>query len=207
METFVQQFIEGIRQTGWLEYVAVIAGIASVWYSKKEDILVYPVGLVNTLIYIYISMEGHLLGEASVNMYYTIVSIYGWIAWAKRDPQSQPLLHIRNSSPKEMLVQTLFFGLFYILLYTALTYLQKNFAPGAIPWADAFASASAYTAMWLMARKRVESWYWWIITNIASIPLYFSKGYVVTSGYYVVLLIIAFFGLDEWRKKAMSQSS
>ncbi|MEJ7684207.1 MAG: nicotinamide riboside transporter PnuC [Segetibacter sp.] len=83
-----------------------------------------------------------------------------------------------------------------------MSYLKKQFAPGAIPSADAFASATAYTGMLLMARKKVESWYWWIITNIASIPLYFIKGYVFTSFQFVVLLIMAFFGLVSWHKKA-----
>ena len=81
-------------------------------------------------------------------------------------------------------------------------YLKNNFAPDAIPWADALASASAYTAMWLMAKKKVESWIWWIITNITSIPLYFIKGYAFTSVQFIVLLILAIAGLITWNKKA-----
>jgi nicotinamide mononucleotide transporter len=202
METIVQQFIDGIRQTSLLEYIAVFAGIASVWFSKKENILVYPVGLINTVIYIYLSMKGHLLGEASVNFYYTVMSIYGWFLWTKRDEKQEYKLHISFSGSRDWINQLLFFALFYFLIYFALQYLKTDFAPGAIPWADAFASASAYTGMWLMTRKKVESWLWWIITNIASIPLYFVKGYVFTSVYYFVLLILAIYGLIEWRKKA-----
>ena len=95
----------------------------------------------------------------------------------------------------------LFFLAFYVALFLALSFLKKYFE-GAIPWADAFASASAYTGMWLMARKKVESWFWWIVTDIASVPLYFVKGFVFTSVYYFVLLIMAVFGLIEWRKRA-----
>jgi len=202
METIVQQFLDGLRQTSFLEYIAVFAGIASVWFSKKENILVYPVGLINTVIYIYLSVKGHLLGEASVNFYYTIMSIYGWFLWTKRDEKQEYKLHISFSGSRDWINQLLFFALFYFLIYFALQYLKTDFAPGAIPWADAFASASAYTGMWLMTRKKVESWLWWIITNIASIPLYFVKGYVFTSLYYFVLLILAIYGLIEWRKKA-----
>jgi nicotinamide mononucleotide transporter len=202
MQEIWEQFVAGMRQTGVLEYIAVFAGIASVWFSKKEHILVYPVGLVNTIIYIFLSLEGHLPGEASVNLYYTVMSIYGWLAWNRKDPAHQPLLHIRFSSAKEWVGQLFFFLLFYAGIFLALRYLQRSFAPGAIPWADALASATAYTGMWLMTRKRVESWYWWIATNLASIPLYFVKGYVFTSVYYLVLLILAFWGLIEWRKKA-----
>jgi nicotinamide mononucleotide transporter len=202
METIVQQFIDGMRQTSLLEYIAVFAGIASVWFSKKENILVYPIGLINTVIYIYLSMKGHLLGEASVNFYYTVMSIYGWFVWTRRDEKLEHKLNIRFSSSRDWINQLLFFAVFYFAIFFALQYLKTDFAPGAIPWADAFASASAYTGMWLMTRKKVESWIWWIITNIASIPLYFVKGYVFTSVYYFVLLILAIYGLIEWRKKA-----
>jgi nicotinamide mononucleotide transporter len=202
METIVQQFIDGMRQTSLLEYIAVFAGIASVWFSKKENILVYPIGLINTVIYIYLSMKGHLLGEASVNFYYTVMSIYGWFLWTRRNEKREHKLHISFSNQRDWINQLLFFVIFYVGIYFALQYLKTDFAPGAIPWADAFASASAYTGMWLMTRKKVESWIWWIITNIASIPLYFVKGYVFTSVYYFVLLILAIYGLIEWRKKA-----
>lgn len=197
-----EQFIEGMKHTGWLEYVAVFTGIASVWFSRIENILVYPVGLINTVIYIYLSIKGHLLGEASVNFYYTVMSIYGWILWTKKDQQQHHITIITNASAKEWLQHILFFASFYIAIFFSLTYLKTKFAPGAIPWADAFASATAYTGMWLMAKKKVESWYWWIATNIASIPLYFVKHFVFTSVYYLVLLVFAFWGLAEWKKRS-----
>ena len=197
-----QEFITGMKETTWLEYLAVFFGIASVWYSRKENILVYPVGLINTIIYIYISFKGSLIGEAGVNLYYTIMSIYGWILWTKKDKQQHHVVIITWSSKKEWVYELLFFAAFYIAIFAALTYLKTNFAPGAIPWADAFASATAFTGMWLMARKKVESWYWWIVTNFASIPLYFVKHYVFTSVYYFILLIMAVWGLMEWMKRA-----
>lgn len=205
MEEFLQQFLEGMIHTTLLEYLAVFAGIASVWLSKKEHILLYPVGLINTVIYVWLSLQAHLVGEASVNLYYTVVSIYGWVIWSKKDRQDHHILRIRQSSRKEWFGQVTFFLVCYVLLWLALRAVRQSFAPGAIPWADAFASATAYTGMWLMARKKVESWIWWMLTNFASIPLYFSKGFVFTSVYYVILLFIAWFGWLEWRKKAISE--
>lgn len=197
-----QQFITGIQQTGVIEFIAVFAGIGSVWFSRKENILVYPVGLVNTLFYIYLSIKGNLLGEASVNLYYTIMSIYGWILWSKKDKQNQDvLLHITFSTRKEWIQQILFFLLFYGAIFASLSWAKQAFAPEAIPWADAFASATAYTGMWLMAKKKVESWLWWMATNIASVPLYFIKGYVFTSVQFVLLLVLAVAGWAEWRKR------
>jgi nicotinamide mononucleotide transporter len=203
LSTVFDAFMQGLKATGPIEFIAVLAGIASVWFSRKENILVYPVGLINTVFFIYLSIEGNLLGEASVNFYYSVMSIYGWILWSKKDSSNNsPVLHISFSNRKEWVQQLLFFGAFYVLIYTALSWLKQSFAPEAIPWADALASATAYTGMWLMARKKVESWIWWIATNIASIPLYFIKGYVFTSVQFLVLLILAIAGFISWQQKA-----
>jgi nicotinamide mononucleotide transporter len=202
MQDVFQQFFENLKTASPLEYIAVITGILSVWFSKKENILVYPVGLINTIIYVYLSFKFDLIGEASVNFYYTVVSIYGWYLWTKKDTQFKPIVHIAFSSSKQIRNSFLFFVSLYFIIFTVLTYLKQAFYPGVIPWADAFASSTAFTGMWLMARKKVESWYWWIATNIASIPLYFVKGLVFTSVYYFVLLVLAFFGLMEWKQKA-----
>jgi nicotinamide mononucleotide transporter len=198
-----EQLINGIKQTGFLEFVGVFAGIGSVWFSRKENILVYPVGLINTIIYIYISIKGHLLGEASVNLYYTVMSIYGWVLWSKKDQvKHEVILHITNSNTKEWVIQLLFFAAFYFAIF--FTDLGKtSICTEARPWADAFASATAYTGMWLMARKKWRDWIWWIATNMASIPLYFIKGYVFTSVQFVVLLILAIAGLISWQKKVV----
>ena len=203
MSPIFESIYNGLLQTSWLELIAVIAGIASVWYSRKESILVYPIGLINTTIYIYLSFKGHLLGEASVNLYYTLMSLWGWYLWTRVDPNKHTIiLQITNSNMRDWFHQVLFFLAFYFSLYFSLTYLKKEFAPEAIPWADALASATAYTGMWLMAKKKVESWIWWIITNIASIPLYFIKGYTFTSVQFIVLLVLAIAGLKSWNDKA-----
>lgn len=206
MQEIYRQFIEGMQQTGAWEYIAVFAGIASVWFSRIENILVYPIGLINTIIYIFISIEGDLYGEAGVNLYYTIMSIYGWVLWTSKDRQQHYKVTVTRSTGNEWLQQLGFFAFFYLSIFFLLTYLKRDFAPGAIPWADAFASATAFTGMWLMAKKKVESWYWWIATNIASIPLYFVKQYVFTSVYYLVLLVLAVLGLMEWSRRAIIQN-
>ncbi len=155
------------------------------------------------MFYIYLSAKGHLLGEASVNLYYTIMSIYGWILWARKDKQNKkPLLRITFSTKKEWIQQISFFAVLYLVIFAALTWAKQAFTPGAIPWADAFASATAYTGMWLMAKKKVESWIWWLATNISSIPLWYVKGYAFTGVQFLVLFIMAISGLLEWRKRA-----
>lgn len=208
MISIFQSIYDGLLNTGWVEGVAVIAGIVSVWYSRKENILVFPTGLINTTLYIYLSYKGHLFGEASVNLYYTIMSVYGWYLWTRRKEDQQTyILQITRSSKKEWIQQLAFFASFYLVIYFTLIYLKTAFAPEAIPWADAFASATAYTGMWLMAKKKVESWIWWILTNIASIPLYFIKGYAFTSVQFLVLLVLAIAGWYSWKQKARDQKA
>ena len=99
---FWQQFTEGMKQTTLLEYIAVFTGIASVWLQKAENIWVFPIGLINTIIYIWISVKGNLFGEASVNFYYTVVSIYGWILWAKKDVHQHHVLNVQFSNAKQL---------------------------------------------------------------------------------------------------------
>lgn len=202
MMDFWNAFWIGLMATSPLEALAVLTGIISVWCAQKASILTYPIGLVNTSLYIWLSLQAHLFGEASVNAYYTIMSGYGWVLWLRRNEQQKPLLHIRFSNFNEQVKHFLFFLFFFATIWSALTFLKHAFAPGALPLADAFASATAFTGMWLMTQKKVESWYWWIATNIASIPLYYTKGFVFTSVYYFILLLMAFSGLMAWKKKA-----
>ena len=127
MQAFFLSFYNGLVQTTWIEMIAVFSGIISVWYSKKENILVYPTGLLNTTIYIYISVKGHLLGEASVNMYYTVMSLYGWYLWTRVDPNKQTIiLQITKSTVQDWRNQLLFFAGFYIVIYFSLVFLKRE---------------------------------------------------------------------------------
>lgn len=195
-----QALIDGLLNTSWLEFTAVTFGIISVLFSRMENIWVYPTGIVNTSIFIYLSVVAGLYAEAGVNLYYTVMSIIGWVLWSKKSDGSTTL-QITRSSGSEWRKTLAFFFLCWGGLYGILT----KFTDSTVPLADAFASASAYTAMWLMARKKLENWVWWILTNIASIPLYFTKGLVFTSFQYLVFLILAVGGYIEWRKRLIAR--
>ena len=186
----------------FIEILAALSGIISVWFSRKASIWVYPTGLINTVFYIWISYDAQLIGEAVVNLYYTIMSFYGWYNWLRRNEKHELIVQVSRSNRTGWMLQLSFFTSIYLVLFLSLNYLKEAFFPGAIPWADALASAAAFTGMWLMTRKKLESWIWWIITNMASMPLYYSKGYIFTAVYYFILLILAILGYIEWRKKA-----
>ena len=205
--SFIQHFWEGLQSATALEYIAVCSGVLSVWFSKKENVWVYPVGMINTITYIYLSAKASLFGESAVNAYYTIMSLYGWWGWLKKDYTNKSYqLKITFSDRRLILYQIIFFLILFFILFSSLFFLKDNFYADTIPWADALASASAFTGMWLMTRKKVESWHWWIMTNIISIPLYIYKGYALTGLYYLILLILAVAGLYAWKNKAMKLS-
>lgn len=184
-----------------MEYIGVASGIACVWLGKKENILNYPLGILNTVIYIYLSCEGNLLGEASVNVFYTVMNVYGWILWTRKGSDRKPSLVITRSGRTDWIKALAFFFVCWLILSTSLSYAKMYIAPNAIPLADGFSAAAAYTGMWLLTKKKIENWIWWIITDIASIPLYFIKGYVFTSFQFLVFLIIAILGLVEWTRR------
>jgi nicotinamide mononucleotide transporter len=198
---FLTNLIHDLKQTGAPELLAVFSGILSVWFSKKENRLVYPVGLLNTLLYIYLSAKGGLFGEATVNLYYTVMGVYGWWCWSKRKPDQSFALRISRSSRRELNFQFAFFTLIFLGMYLLLSFMKNQFAKDTLPLADSLASALAFTGMYLMTRKKMESWYWWILTNALSIPLYAVKHYPLTSIYYLVLLLLAIAGLREWRNR------
>jgi nicotinamide mononucleotide transporter len=196
MTDLYQQFLQDLHQTTWLEFVAVVCGIASVVFSRMENILVYPVGMVNTAIYIYLYVTHGLYADASVNFYYTVMSIIGWVMWAsKKDGQTK--LVITRSTVQEWKQAILFFFACWAVLFFVL----KKFTDSSVPIADAFTSGAAFTGMWLMNKKKLENWGWWIITNLASIPLNFYKHLVFTSFQYLVFFILAVMGYITWSKK------
>jgi nicotinamide mononucleotide transporter len=203
-ESFIQYWSGLFSNTGWVEYLAVLAGILSVFLSVRESVWLYPVGLFNTCLYVYISLQAHLPGEALVNSYYTIMSLAGWYAWSRKGEADVPLLKISFSTRRQVQRQVLFFLTVYGILFVALQFSKESFFPGAIPWADALASGAAFTAMWLMNQKKIECWYWWILTNLVSIPLYAAKGLALTGIYYFILLLMAISGWQAWNKTLQS---
>ena len=196
MQQIISQFLHDIHQTSWLEFIAVVTGIASVIFSRKENILVYPVGMISTGIFIWLYITHGLYADASVNFYYTVMSVIGWIMWSKKS-EGRTVLSITASTKADWQKAIIFFFTCWIILY----FLLHRFTDSTVPMADSFTSASAFTGMWLMNKKKLENWTWWIITDLASIPLNFYKHLVFTSFQYLVFLILAVMGYITWRNK------
>jgi len=182
--------------TGPLEFTGVVFGIISVLFSRKENIWVFPTGLISTLIFIYLYLQCGLYADASVNVYYTIMSILGWMMWAKKR-EGDTLLHISYCNKQERQFMLAFFAVCWVVLY----FILHRFTDSTVPVADSFTSAAAFTGMYLMNKKKVENWWWWVVTDAASIPLNCYKGLMFAGFQYLVFLVLAIMGAFSWHNK------
>ena len=179
-----------------LEITAVVFGIISVLFARKNNILVYPTGLISTLIFIYILYNFSLYGEFIINIYYSAMSIIGWYLWSRRNNgQEEFPISIMNS--KDYKISGLIFTA--TLLFIALVYHFFDKFTDLTAYVDAFTTALFFVGMWLMAKRKIENWIVWIIADIISVPLYFSKGLTVSSLQFIVFTIIAVLGYIEWK--------
>ena len=180
-----------------LELFAVTMNILSVIYAKRNSILVYPTGLIGTGIFVYILYNFSLLGDMIINFYFVLMSIYGWYYWAQKK-DGQTLNNVSRTSIKE----------YYFILILGITsllsiYLVYNFYDKWDSWTayvDTITTAIFFVAMYLMARRKVESWIFWIIGDVITIPLYFYKGLTISSIQYLIFLILAILGYISWKK-------
>ncbi len=200
MEVIVEGFKAGISLMTWYEAVAVFFGLLSVWYAKKENILVFPTGIVSVLIYVYICFGARLYADMGINAYYFVMSVYGWYVWSGHGYEKDKKPISTNSLKENGWGLAILLGSFLLLHYVLSEHTDSD-----VPFWDALTTAFAFTAMWLMAKKKIENWIAWIITDFISIPLYFYKGYILTSFQFLVFLIIAVAGYMAWRKTLKQQ--
>lgn len=201
---FFELFYNNLVNTGLVEYIAVLTGITSVWFEKRENILVYPVGIVNVLLYVYICFNARLYADSGINLIYFIVSVFGWYNWSRKKSGSNEKLHISINTLKQTILYFLITVVAFAVIVSALLFFNRNdqeYVSSYVPWIDAGVSAVCLMGMWLCALKRVDNWYYYIIGNAVSIPMYISKGLVFTSFQYLVFLTLSIMGLIEWKKK------
>ena len=186
-----------------LEFLAFIFGIISVVYAKKENILVYPTGIICTVITIYLLYRAQYFGDMMMNVYYSVMSIYGWWNWS-RVKDSYYIVLISKTNKKEYLIASFFFLLTIVITFSVY---KMNLDSLEIPnYIDIFTSGIFFTAMWLMANKKIESWIFWIIGDIITIPLYSYRGLGILSLQYLIFLILAIQGYYEWKKTLNKQN-
>jgi nicotinamide mononucleotide transporter len=178
-----------------LEIITVVFGLLSVWYSKNNNILVFPTGMISTAIFIYLLYKWVLLGDMMINAYYFLMSIYGWFVWTrKKNNTITPISRVTNNEKKIGIIIFLSSLVFVYLIYV---YFDKW---GTITsYVDNITTAIFFVGMWLMAKRKIENWIFWIIADIISIPLYFYKGLTFTSLQYLIFTFIAIAGYYSWK--------
>jgi len=181
----------------YLEITAVIFGFASVWYSKRNNILVFPTGLISTSIFVYLLFKWQLIGDMLINGYYFIMSLYGWYIWTRK-VDSEHVTPISKTTKKEQLIGVVLFVV--TLLFVFVVYQFFDMWNGWVAYVDTFTTALFFVGMWLMAKRKIENWIFWIVADIISVPLYFYKGFTFSSLQYLGFTIIAIFGFLAWKK-------
>ena len=183
-----------------IEGLAVSTGLASVWFSVKERIWVYPIGLISVSIYVYLSFIYGIYADMGINIYYVFMSIYGWYRWLQPS-ESGAAKEITRNSGKEWLLSIVLLLLSWVILFVIL----QRFTDSEIPLWDSLTTSLAIVGMWLMAEKKVEHWLFWIATDLLSIPLYYYKDLLLTSGQFFVFTILAVIGWLQWNKSLSSR--
>ncbi len=179
-----------------LEIIAVFFGFLSVWFSKNNNILVFPTGLINTSIFVYLLFKWSLLGDMLINAYYFIMSIYGWYFWLKGTNNTvSPISKVSNTDIRIVVLLFISSSAFVSLVYTFFDKWETI-----VSYIDILTTAIFFAAMWLMAKRKVESWIFWIVGNIISVPLYLHKGLAFTSIQYFIFTVIAIAGYIKWKE-------
>lgn len=197
------------KNTPVLEWVAIIAAVAEVLLARANKVLLYPAGLISTGIYTYIFLRPSvkLYADAILNVYYFVMSIYGWAYWSSRQKSSDAVL-VTEASKKEWLQIVLFalagWGALYLLLTWVFPHTIPGYTPSDVALWDALISATAWVGMWLLARRKVENWLLLNVSNIIAIPVILYKGMPFTAALTLFLFIVAIFGYIEWKKQARS---
>ena len=187
----------------YLEIIAVLTGIISVWFAKKENILLYPIGTVSVLIWIFLCWIGEIYSQAVINLFFLIMNIYGWYNWSRKDNSEINKVQIKFSSLKENLLVITVAALLTLLIYSALSNVEILNFNWKFVLMESFITSLNFIGMWLMAWKRVENWVLWIIGDIFCIPLFVFKEYYLSVAQFFIFIIIAFMGYFEWKKKAL----
>ena len=180
-----------------LEAIAFVFGIASVYLAKKEHIGVYPTGIVATLITMYLFFIDRLLGDMIMNAYYSIMSFYGWYEWSRVQDQKK-VRQVSRVNEKEKRIAFVLIIATMIVMYAV--YRLTGTPIASSNGIDILSSGLFFTAMWLMALKKLENWTLWIIANCISVPLYAYRGWGMLSLQYVIFTVLAIQGYNQWKK-------
>jgi nicotinamide mononucleotide transporter len=179
----------------WIEGIAAICGLLCVWWTVRQNVFCWPSGLIQVVLYIGVFYHAKLYSDLILHVIYVIMQLYGWYHW---------LYGGRQRTELRVTELSLLALLAWISLGVAATvpwgYSMATYTDAAAPYADAFIAVASLIAQWLMARKKLESWYFWIAVDVVAIAVYLFKALLITTGLYAVFLALAIAGYIQWRK-------
>ena len=187
----------------YFEIIAVLTGIVSVWLAKRENVWLYPIGIISVLLWIYLCWIGKLYGQSVINLFFFLMNGYGWYNWLRKDDDNNPNVLIKNNTNREnflVFITSLFFS---FVIYFLLLPFQDKQASQLYIVIESIITALNFLAMWLMAWKRVEHWLLWIVGDILCIPLFVHKEYPIGVIQFMVFIVIAYLGYKEWKLKVL----
>lgn len=197
IEFFLEPYKNTPRADILIEIIVFIFGIASVWYAKKENILVYPTGLVATILTVYLLYKAGYFADMTINAYFTIMSIYGWFNWS-RTKNDVSVYQISRTNNRQKIIGLVLFFVTIVVMYGVYKFfdrpiLEENYI-------DMVTSGIFFTGMWFMAIKKIENWTLWIIGDLISIPLYGYRGLGILSLQFLIFTVLAVMAYIEWNK-------
>lgn len=197
VEHWISLFLEQVREASLIEWIAVVFGVTEVLLARKNNILLYPAGIISTVLSAWLMFQVALYAESLLNTYYLVMSVYGWIHWMRK--RDAPALPITFTNKKEWVIVALISSVGWLVLFTVL----KNYTNSTYPAWDAWVTSTAWAGMWLLARRKVENWLLLNLSNLFAVPLLFYKQLPMMACLTIFLFIVAVIGYFDWRRKAV----
>ena len=186
-----------VTATSWIEWLGSLAGIIGVYFSIKEKIAAWALFLVCYAVYIYLSYQAELYAAVAMNAFFIVISIYGWLNWSTALTTGIASINISKATKKGLIVALTFIFFGTIGIGGAL----HIFTSAYMPYLDACALCSSFTAQWMLSRKYVENWFFWILADLIYLGLWLAQGYLVSAILFTIFISLATRGCLEWRRK------
>lgn len=200
LQHWISLFTEQVEKTSIAEWIAVAFAVMEVLLARKNKVLLYPAGIISTLISSYLMFSVLLYAESLLNLYYLVMSIYGWIHWVKKSNTAPVAVSFTTKKEWNTIILIVAGG--WLFLYLALKY----YTPSTTPVWDSWVSCTAWAGMWLLAKRKVENWILLNISNLFAVPLLFHKELPLMACLTAFLFIVAVVGFFDWKKLAIHQN-
>jgi nicotinamide mononucleotide transporter len=198
--------LEGIMAwliQNWIEILGTIFGILYVILSVKQNILTWLLCFLTSVLYIYVFLDAKFYAGMALQLYYVFVSIYGWITWQKGSKTDEGKEELQVSRLK--MHQIYYLVPISLVLWIAIFFILRRFTDSPVPVGDSFMAAFSIVGTWMVAKKNVECWLVWIVVNLISVIIFFSRDLYPTAILYLIYLVSAFWGYYEWKKDLKKQ--